>query len=640
MPQKADFAPQEPLPTRRRLLYLLLLLALVRGVLYIGIFPPWQHYDEPAHLEYIRLIADRCQLPKPGDYDLQVRRELAASMKAAGFWKGMGEPSPDLWSQKPPGIGVSELGHPPLYYLLLTPPQLLVGHQDVETQLYVARLTSLLFYLLIVGTAYGLLTEMFPRRRWLPLAVATFIALLPPFTDSMSSVNNDVGAAAAVSLLLWVAIRLVRRGPSWGRVGAMLLLAVACVATKSTASVLSLVIVAATGMSFALHPLRRWGWILLALLAPIAVLATFTWGGHAAHWDSLTQPASANRIRTQTPLGGAALALSAASEPYPSTVFQELDWTTAHNLQGHTVTLGVWVRAAEAPAAPLTLSLRESRGVAHGTQIEATTDWTFQAFTATIDSEAPGLAAYLSLPRSEEEAQTAYVDGIVLVDGEMPLSEAPDYGTAQAAQGRWGAEPFENLLRNASAEETWPGMRSWIGNVRIYREPLALAFHSALDWRRSSWVYVPEFSNLFHSFWGTFGWNHLSVPSTYFYPLGLLTVLGLVGSGIHLVRRSRSRQRAEAWQGVAWFVLLLAWLVGWGGAILRIHPMFITRYVVWPAARYASVAIVPTATLLCVGLSEIIPRRWQRPAAWLGLLGLLLLDAIALLTVVLPYYYG
>jgi hypothetical protein len=68
--------------------------------------------------------------------------------------------------------------------------------------------------------------------------------------------------------------------------------------------------------------------------------------------------------------------------------------------------------------------------------------------------------------------------------------------------------------------------------------------------------------------------------------------------------------------------------------------VFITEHLYWPVARYAVPAIVPTCTLLCLGLAELVPRRWLRGAAWLGLLGLFAFDTIAIWTVVLPYYYG
>ena len=56
-----------PLPGwlgRHRLLLALLVLALLRGLVYLALLPPWQHYDEPTHFEYVQLIAERKKLPQ------------------------------------------------------------------------------------------------------------------------------------------------------------------------------------------------------------------------------------------------------------------------------------------------------------------------------------------------------------------------------------------------------------------------------------------------------------------------------------------------------------------------------------------------------------------------------------------------
>ena len=70
-----------------QVLILMLLLALVFGVIFIFIVPPWQHYDEPTHFEYSWLIANRTGLPSVGEYDQPVRREIASSMIEHGFYR-------------------------------------------------------------------------------------------------------------------------------------------------------------------------------------------------------------------------------------------------------------------------------------------------------------------------------------------------------------------------------------------------------------------------------------------------------------------------------------------------------------------------------------------------------------------------
>jgi hypothetical protein len=630
---------EEPSPLRRRLLLLILLLALVRGLLYVAIVPPWQHYDEPTHFEYIRLIAERGRLPQRDEYDLGMRQEIASSMQAAGFWKELTAPTIEFWSDEPPSIGLSELEHPPLYYILLALPQLLVNHQDVETQLYVARLGSVLLYLILVVAAFGLVAEAFPRQRWLPIAVATFIVLLPPLTDLMSAVNNDTGAVAATSCLLWAAVRLLRRGPSLVRLAVVLSLSAICWFTKSTAGAVAVAVLSILLANYVPRPRRRWLWLALCLLIPVAVIATFTWGGQAAHWYSPNQPAAANRLTNDAVLGDSVLVLWASGDKHPRIVYQELNRPVGQSLRGQVVTLGAWFRTDE--GSEEFARLRLSDGLTEQQhRVEVTSEWEFYAFTATIGLDAPGVAVYAIAPGQEDAAAPVYLDGVVLASGEMPVDQTPEMSNTAGSTGRWGGQRFTNLLQNGSAEKAWPGLRNWIDNASPHRQPASLILHSLWDWPRTRWVYGFEFPILFQSFWGGFGWNHLHVPDPYYCVLGAVTITGFIGSGIGLVRLARKRKRGVRWQRYAWGMLGVALLVSWGSAVLRIHPVFVTRHINWPVARYAAVAIVPTAALLCWGLAEIVPRRWRKGFAWLGLLGMIALDTIALWTVILPYYYG
>ena len=624
---------------RRRLFLLLLVVTLVRGIVYLVVIPPWQHHDEPTHFEYASLIALERKLPQAGEYDLEMRREIAASMAATDFWKQIGAPTPDLWSSTPPAIGFAELEHPPVYYALVAVPLLLVQGQDVETQLYVARLVSILLYVLVVGAAYGLLIDAFPNRRWLPLAVATFLAFLPTFADLMSSVNSDVGAVAATTLLLWSAIRVLRYGLSLKRVAVTLALAGLCVLTKSTAAMTAVVILAVVAMALVPNRPRRWVWIGPGLLAVMAVAATLTWGGNAAQWYNLRPAAAENRIITSTPLGRAAFVLSGRGEAHARLLLQELEKTEGERLRGQTVTLGAWLRAAEGSVNPVTLIVHDGSDLKEH-QVVATEDWQFHAFSASIGDQAKGLSVRVSASPGDDGPGIIYLDGIVLVEGEMQPDQVPEFDTAQARQGQWGTRGFENLLRNASAEKAWPGLRGSIGNEEIYRQPIGQVFQSLMDWPRNGWAYGEEARRLHNGFWGKFGWSSVVLYPSYFYPLWLITILGIAGTGLALVRLLRSDRKIASWQRWAWILMGAVWLAAWGAVFVRIHPLLLTHIYYWPTARYAAVAIVPTVTILCLGLAELTPRRWQGWLALLGLIGLITLDVVSLLTAIVPHYYG
>jgi hypothetical protein len=616
-----------------------LLLGLLHGLVYLAVLPPWQHYDEPSHLEYVLLIARRGSLPRSGDYDLAMRQEIASSMQATGFWKGQATPAIGFWSESPPGIGVDELVHPPLYYALLALAELPFVHQSVETQLYVARFCSLGLYLVALAAAYGLVAEAFPRRRWLPVVVATFLALLPPFTDRMTSVNNDVGATAVTSLFLWAAVVLARRGLSPRRAGLVVLLAALCVAIKNTAMIVAVGVVVVLAAAYLPRKLRHRLWAVLGCLCLAAIAGLLAGRGQAAGWYSIDPYGAPNRALSQTPLDSSSFLLSAQGGTSPRGLLQELPGAEGHALRGHTITFGGWLRAAGGMEGQVTFNLDEG-SIDHLSTAEATGDWQFHAFTATLGLEARGVVAQVYVPKRPEAAQAVYLDGLMLVDGSLPPGEAPIFQGPGATQAEWGGQAVTNLLRNGSAERSWPGLPSWIGNPELLRRPELWFCYSVWDWGRTHWVYPYELRVLFKSFWGSFGWNHLFLPSATFWASGALTILGLAGAGVALVHRRRWAGRQSAEQRRVWLVLLAAVLVGWGMTILRIHPLFLTMRIYWPVARYADVAIVPTAVLLCAGWAELVPRRLARMAAWAGVVGLLCLDAMALGGVIVPYYFG
>ncbi|MDP2744483.1 MAG: hypothetical protein Q8P00_05395, partial [Dehalococcoidia bacterium] len=69
-----------------------LALALLRGVLYGVVVPPWQHPDEPTHFEHARIIAETGGLPAADYVSLPIRREIVASMVNHAFWRGIPQP--------------------------------------------------------------------------------------------------------------------------------------------------------------------------------------------------------------------------------------------------------------------------------------------------------------------------------------------------------------------------------------------------------------------------------------------------------------------------------------------------------------------------------------------------------------------
>ena len=176
------------------ILGIVLVIALVHGLIYVALIPPWQHYDEPRHFEVAWLAAHHEGLPGAEDYDADLSLAVIESMIENDFYASP-KFYPDLESGDRVRItGYSQLDEPALYYLLASLPMRFLDPQDVETQLYAGRLVSLVFYLLTVLAAWGTtreLTRIGSAFRWL---VPLTVALIPAFTDLMTALNNDAAA--------------------------------------------------------------------------------------------------------------------------------------------------------------------------------------------------------------------------------------------------------------------------------------------------------------------------------------------------------------------------------------------------------------------------------------------------------------
>lgn len=183
-------------------LVVILALQAVFGVLYAIQTPPWQAPDEPAHFNYVRVLAESGALPvlQSGDYD----QEYLERIKAEKF---------------PPALSIEPLRYeahqPPLYYLLVTP--LYLGARALNFDAArVLRLFSVVLAFVLSLIAFGVLCEVFPHQPLLQLAALGMMATLPMHLAMSAAINNDTLAEIVVALILWVSIRRVTGKMSTG----------------------------------------------------------------------------------------------------------------------------------------------------------------------------------------------------------------------------------------------------------------------------------------------------------------------------------------------------------------------------------------------------------------------------------------
>jgi 4-amino-4-deoxy-L-arabinose transferase-like glycosyltransferase len=255
----------------------LVLLALLHGLLYLVIVPPWQHYDEPTHFEYARLIALWNRWPAVNEIDLATDREIADSMYRFRFWRPGVRPA--LFGAEPPNIGFSEKVHPPLYYAVAAVPVRWLLFSPIEAQLYAARMVAVLLYALIVACAWRIATILAPDRPAIQIAAPLILILVPAFVDQMSAVNNDALVNFSTAALLLGCVLLIRDGLRPLPLAlAGLSLAVA-LATKRTAVVGVVLFALALFWSLRRRPVRWWVWAaVLAVLGVTVGLGALEYG--------------------------------------------------------------------------------------------------------------------------------------------------------------------------------------------------------------------------------------------------------------------------------------------------------------------------------------------------------------------------
>ncbi len=205
--------------------------ALLNGLAWSLITPPFEVPDENAHYAYVQELAERGKLPhvvNPEGFFGPAEDEMLATI---GFYTIVGrphDPAPFSTLQQRQveelerrhlrttgsGDAFTATNNPPLFYVLQAVPYKLAAAAggSVLDRLAAMRILSVLMAAITVLLVYLFLSELLPGSPLACCAGALVAALQPLFAFTSAGVNNDALLYLAATGVLWGIARVFKRG--------------------------------------------------------------------------------------------------------------------------------------------------------------------------------------------------------------------------------------------------------------------------------------------------------------------------------------------------------------------------------------------------------------------------------------------
>jgi len=578
---------------------LLVALALLHGLLYVWLVPPWQTPDEPAQFQYAALVARLGRTPVASDIDAQLEQQITGSLVRNHFFEYLlgHPPPPQLQTLEqaqalffmPSQVG----GDPPLYFWLAALPIKLLSGHSIETQLLAVRLLGVALLVGAVLCAHGAAREL-SLGVGFALAVGLIVALQPMFMFIGIGAGNDGFANLVGAALCWALLRLARRGMSLRRGALVLALALLGVLTKRTL-LPQVLLVGLIGAGWALRRIARAPIGTLARLGIALALLVAVLGGRvaiardraptlAADWLDVTTGIGARRVPEAPGTGRPALEL--AREQFVAQVLPGVTAEWAQNQELY-VDARVWSAGGKV------------RGV-----LVIDFGWSIVEQPFSIDRRGKVVRMHTFMP-----LYCPYVlVGVRAQNGQLYVDRL------HAESGR---RRGLNLLTNANLTDAAIRSGSPTALVRRFLRLDELAW----VWRSGRLLEPPPLGGwllgriFFVSFWGQFGWMSLPLVggSPWEGALWLVCIGGLAGTLAWVLG-----PRHERWRRGAVLVLLLMIVVGVLLPLLNAYTA--PRNQVTQQGRYLFPALAPIALLLALGWRTLLPPRFRIAGLVVGLL--------------------
>jgi 4-amino-4-deoxy-L-arabinose transferase-like glycosyltransferase len=210
----------------KAVLLAVLALALVKGVVWSVVIPPWYGPDEASHYAYVQELVEDHWLPR--GYDANAGQYYPREILCSENNLGIGSAS--VFTAEPPfgapwvtctasspadrhGANPSNAaGYSPVYYAAAIPFYLAAQAQSVESRLAAVRLWSVLLGVLAAAVAYLAARWTFPDSPALGVAAAVLFVLQPMNSQQTAIVNNDALLIALAAAFWWRFYRAIRHG--------------------------------------------------------------------------------------------------------------------------------------------------------------------------------------------------------------------------------------------------------------------------------------------------------------------------------------------------------------------------------------------------------------------------------------------
>ena len=229
----------------------LLAVAAVSGVAWALLLPPLQGPDESGHVAYVQKLVEARELPWHSTPPPAAAHRPSVSTEADTAL-GWGEieamrgnltgraPASEVevrrWQQHASGLThhdradggyASVFAYPPLYYVYAAVPYAVTYPTSFFDRELAMRLANVPLLLMVVVLTWLLAGELFERRRWLQAMAAGAVALNPQAVHLSAVVDPDPLLALQWSGFLYLAVLMLKRGPTTRRVAGIAALTLA-----------------------------------------------------------------------------------------------------------------------------------------------------------------------------------------------------------------------------------------------------------------------------------------------------------------------------------------------------------------------------------------------------------------------------